>query len=58
MAFSLPYMYNLITKLCRQQPEDIQNQENKHARGVGQSEAKHRKYKRFTLGGGQAYCRD
>jgi hypothetical protein len=28
MAFKLPYMYDYITKLCRQQAEVIQNHEN------------------------------
>jgi hypothetical protein len=26
-----------------------------HVRGIGQGEARHRKYKRLKLGGGQAY---
>jgi hypothetical protein len=45
-----------ITKLCRIQVEVIQNHENEH-RGIGKSEARHRKYKRLKLGGGQAYDR-
>jgi hypothetical protein len=44
-----------ITKLCRQQAEVVQNHENEHVRGIGQGEARHRKYKRVKLGGGQAY---
>jgi hypothetical protein len=28
MAFNLPYVYDYITKLCRQQAEVIQNHEN------------------------------
>jgi hypothetical protein len=32
----------------------IQNNENKHGRGIGQGEARHRKYKKLKLGGGQA----
>jgi hypothetical protein len=55
-AFNLPYIYNYITRLCRQK-EVIQNHENEHVRGIGQSEARHRKYKRLKLGGGQAYDR-
>jgi hypothetical protein len=42
-------------KLCRQLAEVIQNRENEHVRGIGQSKARHRKYKRLKLGGGQAY---
>jgi hypothetical protein len=29
--------------------------ENEHVRGIGQGEARHKKYKRLKLGGGQAY---
>jgi hypothetical protein len=56
-AFKLPYIYDYITKLCRQQADVIQNHENEHIRSVGQGDARHRKYKRFKLGGGQAYDR-
>jgi hypothetical protein len=44
-AFSIPYIYDYITKLSRQQAEVIQG------------ETRHRKYKRLKLGGGQAYDR-
>jgi hypothetical protein len=53
--FNLPYAYDYVTKLCRQQAEVIQNHENEYVRGRGQGEARHRKYKRLKLGGGQAY---
>jgi hypothetical protein len=46
-----------MTKLSRQQAEVIQNHENANVRNIGQGEARHRKYKRFKLGGGQAYDR-
>jgi hypothetical protein len=46
-----------ITKLCRQQVKIIQNHESEYVRGIGQGEARHRKYKRLKLGGGQAYDR-
>jgi hypothetical protein len=45
------------TKLCRKQEEVIQNHESEHIRGIEQGEARHRKYKRLKLGGGQAYDR-
>jgi hypothetical protein len=48
---------DFITKLCRQQAEVIQNHVNPNVRSIGQGEAKHRKYKRLNLGGGQAYDR-
>jgi hypothetical protein len=41
--------------LCSQQAEVIENHENEYFRGIGQGEARHRKYKRFKFGGGQAY---
>jgi hypothetical protein len=36
MAFTVPYVYDYITKLCRQQAEVRQNQENENARSIGQ----------------------
>jgi hypothetical protein len=53
-VFNLPYVYDYITKLCRQQAEVIQNHENEHVRGMGRGEARHRKYRRLKLGGGRA----
>jgi hypothetical protein len=57
MAFNLPNVYDYTTKLCRQQAEVIQTHEKDHVHSIGQSEARHRKYKQFKLGGGQAYDR-
>jgi hypothetical protein len=57
VAFKIPYVYDYITKLCRQQAEVIQNHDNENVCNIGQGEARHRKYKRLKLGGGQAYCR-
>jgi predicted transcriptional regulator len=56
-AFNLSYVYEYITKLCRQQAEVMQNHENKHFCGTGQGEVRYRKYKRLKLGSGQAYDR-
>jgi hypothetical protein len=55
VAFDIPFVYDYIRKLCRQQAEVIQNHDNKNAGNIGQGEANHRKYKRLKLGGGQAY---
>jgi hypothetical protein len=55
MAFKLPYIYHYITKLCRQQPEVIQNHENANVPNTGQGAHRHRKYNRLKLGGCQAY---
>jgi hypothetical protein len=57
MAFKIPYVYDYITKLCRQQEEVIQNQDNDNVRNIVQGEARHRNYKKLKLGGGQAYDR-
>jgi hypothetical protein len=56
MAFQVQYIYDYITKLCRQQAEVIQNHENASDRDIGTGEARHRKYeyKRLKLGAGQA----
>jgi hypothetical protein len=55
VAFQIPYVYDYITKLCRQQAEVIQTHENAIVRYIGQGEAPHRKYKRLKLGGGHVY---
>jgi hypothetical protein len=49
-AFQIPYVYDYITKSCRQQAEVTQNHENENVRYMG-----HRKYKRLKLGGGHVY---
>jgi hypothetical protein len=56
-AFSIPYIYDYMTKVSREQAEVIQNHENANVRNIGQGEGRHRKYKRLKLGGGQAYDR-
>jgi hypothetical protein len=53
MAFKILYVYDYITKLCRQQVEVIQNHANENVRNIGQGEAGHRKYKWLKLGGVQ-----
>jgi hypothetical protein len=55
IAFKLSYVYDYITKLCRQQAEVLQNHANANVHNIGQGEPRHRKYKRLKLGGGQAY---
>jgi hypothetical protein len=44
VAFKLSYIYDYITKLCRQQAEVIKNRENANVRNIGQGEQTHRKY--------------
>jgi hypothetical protein len=55
--FNLLYVYDYITKLCRQQTEVVQSDKNEYICGTRQGGARHRKYKRLKLGGGQAYDR-
>jgi hypothetical protein len=57
VAFQIPYVYDYIIKICRQQAEVIQNHDNANVRFIGQGEAQHRKYKRLKLGGGHVYDR-
>jgi hypothetical protein len=57
VAFQITYVYDFITKLCRQQAEVIQNHVNPNVRNIGQGETQHRKYNMLKLGGGQAYDR-
>jgi hypothetical protein len=45
-AFRIPYIYDYIIKLCRQQAQAIQNYENANVCNIGQGEARHRKYER------------
>jgi hypothetical protein len=54
VAFNIPYVYDFITVLCRQQALVIQNHENANVRNIGQGEVTHRKYNRLKRGGGQA----
>jgi hypothetical protein len=44
LAFQIPFVYDYITKLCRQQAEVIQNHHNENVRTIGQGEAHNRKY--------------
>jgi hypothetical protein len=53
MALKRPYIYDYITKFCRQQAEDMQNHENANLRNIGEGEARHG----LKPGGGQAYDR-
>jgi hypothetical protein len=57
VAIHLLYVYDYVTKLCRQQVEMTRDHENEHVRSIGQDESRHRKYKWLKLGGGQAYDR-
>jgi hypothetical protein len=57
MIFTLPYIHNCITKLCRQQAKVIQNPENANVRNIGLGELRQRKCKTLKHGGGQTYAR-
>jgi hypothetical protein len=56
-AFNILYVYDFITKLCRQQAEVKLNHNNENVHNIGQGETQHRKYKRLKLDGSQAYDR-
>jgi hypothetical protein len=46
----------MVTDIYRRSAAQvIQNHENVNVRNIGQGDARHRKYKRLKLGGGQAY---
>jgi hypothetical protein len=57
LKFTSSVRASIQTKLCRRQKGVIQNHANEHVDGIGQDEARDRKYKRLTLGGGQSYDR-
>jgi hypothetical protein len=49
-AATYSYVHNYIKKLCRPQAKVIQNDENEHVCGMGEGEARQKKYKRLKLG--------
>jgi hypothetical protein len=53
-VFNLPYVYDYVKKNVLAKRTHT-NHENEHVRGIGQGEARHRKYKRLELGGCQTY---
>jgi hypothetical protein len=55
VSFQIPYVYDYITKSCRQQVKVIQNHENENVCYIGQDKAQHRKYKRLKLVSGHVY---
>jgi hypothetical protein len=55
VAFQIPYVYDYITKLCKQQAQVVQNRENIYVRNFGQGEARPIKYNKLKLGSGQTY---
>jgi hypothetical protein len=44
VAFIPLFVYDHITKLCKQQADVIQNHENANVHNIGQGEARHGKY--------------
>jgi hypothetical protein len=58
--WSVPRLYNECWGYnCKNQAqtEVTQKHDNENIHNIGQGEARHRKYKRLKLGGGQAYDR-
>jgi hypothetical protein len=56
-AFNIPYIYDYITKLCRQQVKIIQCHENANVRHIDKAKLNTEKCMSLKLGGGQAYDR-
>jgi len=56
-SVKIPYLYHYVTQLCREKASVIRYHDSVIIRNIGQGEARHRKYKRLRLGGGQAYDR-
>jgi hypothetical protein len=56
-SFKIPYLYDFVTNPCRKQVTVILNYANVIIRNIGQGKVRHKKYKRLTLVGGQAYDR-
>jgi hypothetical protein len=54
-ASSPSYVYDYITKLCRQQAEVIRNHENDCVRMIGEGEARRGMYKWLKVGSGEDY---
>jgi hypothetical protein len=54
MSFKIPYLYDFLTKLCKEKATVIPNHENVNTHNTGQGEDQQRKYKRFKIRGGQA----
>jgi hypothetical protein len=45
--FQIPYVYDVITKICRKQAAVILSHDNEIVRNIGSGEAQHRKHKRL-----------
>jgi hypothetical protein len=43
ISFQIPYVYDFLFKLCKQQAKVIQHHKNIHVRNIGQGEVRHRK---------------
>jgi hypothetical protein len=57
MTFQIPYLYDYMTKFCRQQARIIQNYDHLYNGNTGQGQAPYRKYKKLKLGDNQVYDR-
>jgi hypothetical protein len=57
VTFNIPYIYDFMTRLCREQADVIRNHKNAYIRDIVTGEAARRKCEKLKLGGGQAYTR-
>jgi hypothetical protein len=54
VAFTIPYVHDYITNLCRKQAEVTLYHINPYEHGTGQGEGRHRKYMSLKFGGSEA----
>jgi hypothetical protein len=57
MALNLPNVYDYTTNCAGDKQKSYKIMENEHVRSIEEGEARHRKFRRLKLGGGQAYVR-
>jgi hypothetical protein len=57
MAFQVQYIYDYVTKMCRQEAEVIENHEIANVRDIGKTKTDTENSKRLKLDDGQAYNR-
>jgi hypothetical protein len=49
VTFKIPYIYDFITELFRQQAEIVQNHSNPNVRNIGQAEAQRKNIRGLNL---------
>jgi len=57
-SFKIPYLYDFVTKLCREQADVTRSHSNLDIRTIGQGEERQTKCKRLQLGIQSVNCPD